>query len=319
MQTSASDPIDTRGLGFLSYGPPPREQRLGMEDLRVSVESGVNNRVVDEIALVRPYFPLRPCKFERPYLPDETLPRDRLFDWLETRSSRRVIYITAEAGFGKTTLIADFLRRSRLRTFWYRLDEDDTDSLVFIRYLVAACQAVDTKLLARSAALLSEPSIEPIEQDAVLETLLIELSDLGEMPSALVLDDFHMVESVPAIGAVLERLIARAPAGLKVIVASRRTPILSVAALRARGELAELVREDLRFDETETDRLFRDSYHHPLEPDVLRDLQTRTDGWAASLQMVKTAVDGRSPGQVRAFVNSLSGAEGDLYYYLAEA
>ena len=141
---------------------------------------------------------------------------------------------------------------------------------------------------------------------------------LGEVPSALVLDDFHMAEAVPAIGALVERLIARAPARLSLIVASRRTPSLSVAALRARGELAELGREELRFDESETGRLFRESYHHPLEPDVLHDLQARTEGWAASLQLVKTAVDGRSAGQVRAFVSSLSGAEGDLYDYLAE-
>jgi DNA-binding SARP family transcriptional activator len=105
---------------------------------------------------------------------------------------------------------------------------------------------------------------------------------------------------------------------LKLIVASRRTPGLSVAALRARGELAELGREELKFDELETGRLFRDSYEHPLEPEVLHELQARTDGWAASLQLVRTAVDGRSPGQVRSFVHSLSGADGDLYDYLAE-
>jgi DNA-binding SARP family transcriptional activator len=117
---------------------------------------------------------------------------------------------------------------------------------------------------------------------------------------------------------VVERIIDRSPTGLKVIVASRRTPGLSVAGLRASGELAELGREEIRFDESETERLFRDSYHHALEPDVLHDLQIRTEGWAASLQLVKTAVDGRSPGQVRVFVDSLSGAEGDLYDYLAE-
>jgi len=294
------------------------KRRVGAEELRVSLESEIGDRFDEEMAHVRPCFPLRRAKIQRPFLPEETLPRDRLFGWLEARASRRLVYVVAEAGFGKTTLVADFLRRSQLRTFWYRLDEDDTDSLVFIRYLVAACQAVDTNLLARSASFLAESATEPTPLEIVTETLLAEVGGLGDIASALVLDDFHMAESVPAIGALVERLIARAPAGLKLIVASRRTPALSVAALRVRGEIAELGREELKFDETETGRLFRDSYHHPLEPDVLRDLQARTDGWAASLQLVKTAVDGRSPGQVRAFVNSLSGAEGDLYDYLAE-
>ena len=284
----------------------------------MSLEPEIGDRLAAEMARMRPCFPLRRAKIQRPFLPEETLPRDRLFSWLEARSGRRLVYVVAEAGFGKTTLVADFLRRSQLRTFWYRLDEDDTDSLVFIRYLVAACQAVDSNLLARCASLLAESTPEPAPIETVTQTLLAEVGSLGDIASALVLDDFHMAEPVPAIGALVERLIARAPAGLEVIVASRRTPGLSVAALRARGEIAELGREELRFDEAETERLFRDSYHHPLEPDVLRNLQARTDGWAASLQLVKTAVDGRSPGQVRAFVNSLSGAEGDLYDYLAE-
>ena len=313
MQPSAT-PIDIRGFNFISYAPRADERQAGAEEARVSVESEIG----DALSRVRARFPLRPGKIQRPLLPGETLPRDRLFSWLDAHANRRLTYVIAEAGFGKTTLVADFLRRSRLRTFWYRLDEDDTDGLVFIRYFVAACQAVDNRLLARSASLLAEPALEPTPVEILAETVFSELGALGEMPSVLVLDDFHMVEAVPAIGALVERLIARAPAGLRVIVASRRTPNLSVAALRARGELAELDREELRFDESETGRLFRDSYNHPLEPDVLRDLQARTDGWAASLQLVNTAVIGRSPGQVRAFVGSLSGAEGDLYDYLAE-
>jgi DNA-binding SARP family transcriptional activator len=289
-----------------------------MEAFRVSVEPETGDRFATGTALVRPCFQLRHGKIQRPFLSDETLRRERLFDWLEARASRRLVYVTAEAGFGKTTLVADYVRHSRLRTFWYRLDEEDTDGLVFIRYLIAACQSVDTKLFARSAQLLGETSLETLSQDSILPTLLTEVDALGEIPSVLVLDDFHMVESVPTIGTIVERVINRAPDGLKVIVVSRRTPSLAVAAMRARGELAELCREELRFNEFETDLLFRDFYHHTLEPDVLHNLQLRTDGWAASLQLVKTAVDCRSTCQVRAFVDGLSGAGGDLYDYLAE-
>ena len=318
MHTSAANPIDIRPLDFLSYGPPLGDRRLGLEEDRVSVEPEFGDRLAEKATMVGPHFPLRPGKIQRPFLPDETLSRDRLFDWLDARAGRRLIYVTAEAGFGKTTLVADYLRRSKLRAFWYRLDEEDTDGLVFLRYLVAACQAVDTRLLTRSDALLRESLLESVSQSTVLETLLSEIDVLGEIPTALVLDDFHVVESVPAIGEVVERIVNRAPTGLRFIVASRRTPSLSLAGLRARGELAELGREEIRFDESETARLFRDSYHHSLEPDVLHDLQLRTEGWAASLQLIKTAVDGRSPAQVRVFVDSLSGAEGDLYDYLAE-
>jgi ATP/maltotriose-dependent transcriptional regulator MalT/DNA-binding SARP family transcriptional activator len=319
MQASLVDPIDTHRLDFLSF-PPVGDLRLGMEEAWLSVETepGDDVTVAGEIPLPRSAFPLRPGKVQKPVLPAETLRRDRLLEWLGDRSACRLIFVTAEAGFGKTTLIADYLRRTRLRTFWYRLDEDDTDGLVFLRYLVAACQQADPKLLARSAALLNETSLEPIRQDVVLDTLLGELQTLGDVPSALVLDDYHMIEHVASIPPVVERLIDRAPRTLAIIVAGRRGTGLPMAVMRARGELAELGHDELRFDETEVEQLFRETYRRPLDPDVLEELHARTDGWAASLQLVKTAVDGLSMAQVRSFVQELTAAEGDLYDFLAE-
>jgi LuxR family transcriptional regulator, maltose regulon positive regulatory protein len=152
---------------------------VGAEEFRVSLEPEIGDRLAEEMARVRPCFPLRRAKIQRPYLPEETLPRDRLFSWLEARANRRLVYVVAEAGFGKTTLVADFLNRSQLRTFWYRLDEDDTDSLVFVRYLVAACQAVDAGLLVRTGSLLEESAAEPTPVEIVTETLLAEAGKIG--------------------------------------------------------------------------------------------------------------------------------------------
>jgi ATP/maltotriose-dependent transcriptional regulator MalT/DNA-binding SARP family transcriptional activator len=315
---SAIDPIDTGKLEFLSYAPPIEGRRLGMEELSVSAEAEIGERTADETAHVRSSFPLQQGKIRRPLLPEETLRRDRLLRWLESQGNRTVVYIVAEAGFGKTTLVADFARRSRLRTFWYRLDEGDTDGLVFLRYLIASCRSVNPRLLSRAASLLSDSATGPVQEETILEAVLAEMDSLGEVPSALVLEDFHTVEATPSIREVVDRLISRVPKGLAVLILSRRTPPLAVAGLRARGEFAELSRDELRFDETETARLFSESYQHPLESDVVRDLQARTEGWAASLQLVKTAVEGRSPRQIRAFVSSLSGAESSLYDYLAE-
>ena len=318
MRSSAGTPIDIQQVEFLSYAPPIEARRRGMEELGVSVDAEIGEQTADDTAHARPSFPLQQGKIERPLLPETTLRRDRLLNWMGSHGNRRVVYVVAEAGFGKTTLVADFARRSRLRTFWYRLDDDDTDGLVCLRYLIASCQSVDRRLLGRAASVLSEASGATAGVQTVLEAVLAEIDCLGEVPSALVLDDFHAAEEVPSVREVIDRLISRAPKGLAIVVLSRRTPPLAVAALRARGELAELTREELRFDESETGRLFDESFQHPLESDVVRDLQARTEGWAASLQLVRTAVEGRSPGQVRDFVTSLSGAEGSLYDYLAE-
>src|SRR5664280_1139972 len=239
-----------------------------MEEGRVSVAPDADKFATgDELAYAR--WPLRPGKIQRPVLPDETLRRDRLLDWLESRTNRRVVLLVAEAGYGKTTLAADFARRSHLRTFWYRLDEEDTSALAFLRHVVLAIQAVDSVLLPRCSAMLTEAAISPTDPDTILRTLLWELNSLTGPPCALVLDDYHLVEAVPSIRLTVERLIARAPRHFRFIVISRRTPNLSVAALRARDDLAEIGRDELRFDAKEMRRRFAEWYHHPLESDVL--------------------------------------------------
>jgi hypothetical protein len=199
MQSSAASPVDTRTADFLSFAAPFGVERLGMEELRVAVEPESGERLAVDTEFAQPCFPLRTGKIQRPSLAEATLSRDRLLNHLAGKADHRVVYVIAEAGFGKTTLVADYVRRSQLRAFWYRLDEEETDGLVFLRYLVAACRAVDPRLLPRSAALLSEPTLQPIRQDEVLDTVLAEVEALGEIPSALVLDDFHAVESVPEV------------------------------------------------------------------------------------------------------------------------
>ena len=100
--------------------------------------------------------------------------------------------------------------------------------------------------------------------------------------------------------------------------ASRRSPTIPLARLRANGEVAELATDDLRFDGKETARLFSETYGRTLEPDVLANVVTRTEGWAASLQLVQAALRDRCPAEIRSFVRGLSGADQELYDYLAE-
>lgn len=318
MHPSATDPIDTRQFDFLSSGPPFGERQLGMEEFRVAVGPDSGDRPAAIQPQFKAVFPLRRAKVQRPLLPDDTVRRDRLLDWMASRIRCRIIYVVAEAGFGKTTLIADFARRSRIRTFWYRLDEDDTDGLVFLRYVVASCRVVDPRLFCETNALLTEPSIEPMSLESMIDTFMAEFEQLGDAPSMLVLDDYYLAEKVASIRSTVERMIARAPANLTFVFATRRTPPLSVATLRARNELAELGTSELLFEMAETGQLFAQGYRRPLDADVLEDVQARTGGWAASLQLVKTAVEGRTPAQIRAFVRSMSGAEGHLYDYLAQ-
>lgn len=262
-------------------------------------------------------YPIQLGKVRRPALHDETLARHRLLDWLDVKIHNRVVFVIADAGYGKTTLLADFSRRTRLRTLWYRMDEGDRDWMSFLSHLVASGREQDPTFAPRTSAML-EAGAGGTTRDEVVKVFLHELPLIAPDSAILILDDFHVADDIPDIKLIARELVVRGPERLTVIFSSRRQPAVPVARLRARGELAELSTADLRFSETETETLFKETYGRPLERDVVADLSARTEGWAASLYLVQAALRDRTIREARAFVKGLSGAHAELYDYLAE-
>ncbi|MGZ9160138.1 MAG: hypothetical protein ACXW4T_03140, partial [Candidatus Limnocylindrales bacterium] len=115
------------------------------------------------------------AKVQRPVLRDETLERPRLLDWLRAKIHGRVVLILADAGYGKTTLLADFSRRTRMRTLWYRLDADDRDWVTLIHHLVAAGREHDPSFAPATLGLLGEIGVGGPTREAVLDTFMREL------------------------------------------------------------------------------------------------------------------------------------------------
>jgi DNA-binding SARP family transcriptional activator len=265
-----------------------------------------------------PEYPVQIGKVQAPILREETLARDRLLEWLSIKIHRRVVLLVAEAGYGKTTLLADFTRRTRVRMLWYRLDRGDRDWVGFLAYLVAAVRVHVPDFGAATSGLLRETATAAPPLDSVLDTFLRELGGVPGEASALVFDDFHLVDDSPEVRHIIRELLNRGPDRLSFVFATRREPPIRLARLRAQGEVAELHTDDLRFDAVETEKLFRDTYDLRIEPAILAELGRRTEGWAASLQLVRVALNDRDASQIRAFISSLSGAEGHLYDYLAE-
>ena len=189
-------------------------------------------------------YPVQVSKVQAPPLREETLARDRLLDWLSVKVHRRVVLLIAEAGYGKTTLLADFSRRTRLRILWFRLDRGDRDWVGFIAYLVAAIRIHVPDFGASTSALLRETATAAPPLDTVLDTFLRELGGLPNEPTALVLDDFHLVDDAPDVRHILRELLTRGPERMSIVFASRREPPVRLARLRALGEVAELGTDD---------------------------------------------------------------------------
>jgi LuxR family maltose regulon positive regulatory protein len=303
-ETPTRDPRLTQARPLVPVGPGRTAFAAPPLDTRAQVE--VNG------------FPVQAAKVQPPPVRDETLRRDRLLDWLNAKIHHRVVLLIAEAGYGKTTLLADFSRRTRLRTLWYRLDDTDGDWVSFIGHLVASGRVHEPDFGAVTYGLLGEVAAGVATRDAVVAAFVRDLHSLGDAGGALVLDDYHLVDASPDVRQVMREVLARGPERLAIVISSRRPPTLPLGRMRAQGEVAELSVDDLRFDPLETERLFRESYGRALDGDVLEELHRRTEGWAASLHLVQTAVRDRSAHEVRAFVQRLSGAEGHLYDYLAE-
>jgi hypothetical protein len=257
-------------------------------------------------------------KVQPPPVRDSTLERPRLLEWLTDRMSDRLVVISAEAGYGKTTLLADFARRAPIHCLWVQLDATDGDWITFINYLIAAIREAQPEFGAETASLLGQMATANVTMDAVLDSLISELPALTPGPALLILDDFHLVDDSKDVHAIVARILEFAPSNLSVLVASRTPPSIRAARLTAQGRASRLGSDDLRFSSEETADLFASAYELPLEADLLAEIDARAEGWAASLQLVYSSIRERQPSDARVFIRSLSGASGPLYDYLAE-
>jgi hypothetical protein len=313
--------VDTPFPASVSFPPAERPVPSDRDPALLAVGPG-RPPVLTARSLVLPAeldgYDVQIAKVQPPALREETLERPRLLDWLKTKIHGRVVLLLADAGYGKTTLLADFSRRTRLRTLWYRLDETDRDWTSFLRHLVAAGREHDPEFAPATAALLREIGVTGPSRETVLETFLRELPTITGQGAVLIFDDVHLVDDAPDVRHIGRELLARAPERLTLVFASRRMPAFQLSRLRAVGEVAELDTDELRFDAHETAQLFNETYGRNLEADVLLDLAQRTEGWIASLQLVHAALRDRSPAEIRRFVRTLNGADHDMYDYLAE-
>ena len=238
--------------------------------------------------------------------------RTRLIERLNVGLNSKLTLISAPAGFGKTTLVSEWLATSSRPAAWLSLDEGDNDPNRFLAYFITALQTIEAGL---GQGLLSEvQSPQPPPPETVLTALLNEISTIVD-PFIVILDDYHVLDS-NTIDNMLTFLVEHSPPQLHLVITTREDPRFPLARLRARGQLNELRAADLRFTSTEAADFLKQVMGLHLAAEDIDALEARTEGWIAGLQLAALSLQVQQDAS--AFIQAFAGDHRYIVDYLVE-
>jgi ATP/maltotriose-dependent transcriptional regulator MalT len=238
--------------------------------------------------------------------------RPRLLERLNEGLHRNLTLISAPAGFGKTTLVSEWVTFSKRPTSWLSLDEGENDPARFLTYLVAALQTIAPHIGEGTLGVLQSPQPPPTEP--MLTTLLNDLTTIPDQ-FILVLDDYHVLDA-KLIDQALTFLVEHLPPQMHLVIATREDPPLPLARLRARGHLTELRAVDLRFTPSEAATFLNQVMGLHLSAEDAAALERRTEGWIAGLQFAALSLQGHE--DAASFITSFTGSHHFVLDYLVE-
>ncbi len=250
------------------------------------------------------------------YLPrprTHLVPRAHLVERLQQGVERALTLVSGPAGFGKTTLLAQWFAESGMPVAWLSLEAEDNDPTRFLSYLIAALQTLDAQIGTTALALLLTP--QPPSPEAVLALLANDLVERGGGDIALVLDDYHVITADP-VQRGMTFLLEHLPPQLHLILATRADPPLPLARLRAQGQLCEVRAADLRFGTAEAGTFLQEVMGLDLDASAIAILENHTEGWIAGLQLAALSLQGRT--DISGFLPAFSGSHRYVLDYLSD-
>jgi len=238
--------------------------------------------------------------------------RERLAQRLDEIPHRRLTLISAPAGFGKTTLLSAWIADREYPAAWYSLDRGDNDVVRFLTYMIAALQTLHPEVGTDVRQALQMSQLPPIE--SLMASLI---NGLTVVPDAflLVLEDYHEIEN-EQIHQAISFLLEHAPSTMHIAMTTRIDPPMPLARFRVRGELLELRASDLRFSPAESAAFLNELMRLGLSAADVGALESKTEGWAAGLQMAALSLQGRQ--DVGEFISAFTGADKYVIDYLLE-
>ena len=260
-----------------------------------------------------PLPPLLATKLHVPRPRTQMVPRAHLVERLQQGAERALTLISAPAGFGKTTLLAQWLAASGMPVAWLSLEPEDNDPTCFLSYVITALQTLDAQIGTTALALLRTP--QPPSPETVLAVLTNDLVECGGGDLALVLDDYHVITADP-IHRGMTFLLEHLPPQMHLILATRADPPLPLARLRAQGQLSEVRATDLRFATAEASAFLQAVMGLDLPPEAIATLESRTEGWIAGLQLAALSLQGRT--DISGFLAAFTGTHRYVLDYLSD-
>lgn len=262
--------------------------------------------------------PLINTKIGIPSIRSILVPRRQLIERLNAGIHGKLTLLSAPAGYGKTTLAAEWLGATQRATAWLSLDEGDNDPARFLRYFLTALQVVDKKAGRETRSLLQ--MLEPPSPDSLVMTLLNELSAISA-PFVLALDDYQVIQTL-SIHQMLNAIIERQPSQMHLVLITREDPPISLPRLRARGQVTEIRQANLRFTEKECAEFLENVAGLKISKSDIAALEHRTEGWAAGLQLAAIAMQStlslRGREDLPRFVQEFTGSNRYVLDYLVQ-
>lgn len=251
-------------------------------------------------------------KLHMPPLQPSLVPRPHLIEQLDAGQHRRLTLLSAPAGFGKTTLVSDWLATRSTPVVWLSLDEEDSDPIRFLRYFIAGIQTIHAGFGEQIVPTFAQTPPPPLKM-----AIAALINEISEIPGHIVfvLDDYHLVRS-DAIQEILAYLLKRQPHQLHLVITTREDPPVPLHRWRAKGELTEIRERDLRFTTAEATTLLNDILGLNLTSAQIEKLDRKTEGWVSGLRLAALSLRGHT--DVNRFVDSFAGSNRFILDYLIE-
>ena len=275
-------------------------------------KSSVQPALDPAAATTSPQTDILATKLYFPKLRPQFVHRNRLTEFITQGLNGKLTLIAAPAGFGKTTLVTEWISQNTYPVTWLSLDDADNDVNRFIKYIIASLQKISEQTGASALELLQSPTSPPVE--TILTSLLNDISTITE-EFIFVLDDYHVINTSP-VDEALMYLLDHMPPQMHLIMTTREDPNIQLPRLRVRGQVTELRAAELRFTPSEAAGFLNQVMNLTLSEADVATLEARTEGWIAGLQLAALSLQGRE--NISDFISTFAGHDRYVVDYLVE-